>query len=124
MTTGAVAWRAFGKQPQSLKKATYWAVSDGGESTPIPVEVQRLTVTVNRSRLDSKAFGVRPNIDFLGPSAARLPKDLNHSFCDGVRRNRRFGAPIGLSRAELGRIDLPIDDDVNNVNSLRMKLAR
>lgn len=73
---------------------------------------------------DSKIFAVRTNIYFVRPGIGRLSKSVEDSACDRIGRNHRFRLSLGFAGAEFGRINLSVNDDVNNVNPLRVELAR
>ena len=53
-----------------------------------------------------------------------MPQAGNNGFGDGVRRNDGITPAIGFPGAQLGSMDLAIDDYVNDLDSLGMKFTR
>ena len=75
-------------------------------------------------KMTSKALDGGPDVDFLRPGGARLFQALDNGSGNGVRGNHSFACAVGLSRPKPWRVDLTIDDDVHDMNALRVKLTR
>src|SRR6266508_3737885 len=67
-----------------------------------------------------KAFDRRPNIDLVGPGRWRLPQARDDRIGDGAGWNDAFHGPVGPPFSKSRCVDLAVDDNVNDMNSLGM----
>src|SRR5688500_8315777 len=59
----------------------------------------------------------------MAPCVARLFESINHSVRYGIRWYQSFAAALGIARPQLRGVDLAIDNDMNDMDPLRVKLA-
>ena len=64
---------------------------------------------------------MRPDINFMSPCSAGLLRQVENRFRNRIGRDEGLGGTVLLAGTEPRSVDLPIYDNMDHVNALRLK---